>query len=54
MDQKCKLICKKEGCRYEQDFTLFTKQEALDWLENYIKVHHKDMRCIHECEAIDI
>ena len=53
-DLKCKLVCKKEGCKYEQDFTGYSKQQALDWMENWIKEHRDDMQCIHDCEVIDL
>jgi len=50
---KCKLICKKEGCRFEQEFTGYTKQQALDWMKDWISEYSDKMDCVHECEAID-
>lgn len=49
---KCKLVCKKEGCKYEQDFTGYTKQQALNWMKDWISKYRDEMHCIHECEAI--
>ena len=53
-DQKCRLVCKKQGCRYDQDFHGYTKEQALDWMKNWIKEHHEDMTCIHDCEVVSI